>query len=326
MSVVLAHLIFHYDLIFDFSDSSFVAERFGSAVFLVSRLPVYFFFLISGYVIGLTVLSVPSMLQFAIYRFARLFPAYWAAVLATTAVLHFAPDVGRIPDGAEIAANITMAPALLGMRMIDPVYWSLAYELVFYSVVALFFSAFPATGRNLCVLAATLLVASVIHAAATRPGAESALGAHLFEFAPFFAGGIAFFLWRRGERDLLTVSVLLASAIVAATRIEGAWHPSAFLLFALFFVVVSGLAHGLRSAPLIYLGRISYPLYLFHLAPGFLAISALDRLGAPIWLSVGVAVALIILLAHLLHTFIEVPARRKIRALSAKLSPSVIKA
>lgn len=124
-AVVLAHLTLHYELVFGFTSASFDASRHTGTVFLISRLPVYFFFLISGYVIGLTLLSVGTLREFAVYRFARLFPAYWAAVVLTGALLLLFPGIGAEPSGQQWAINLTMTQGLFGVRNIDPVYWSL---------------------------------------------------------------------------------------------------------------------------------------------------------------------------------------------------------
>lgn len=312
-AVVIAHLTLHYDLIFGFSGVSLDAERNNGAVFLISRLPVYFFFLISGYVIGLTLLSVGSLREFVVYRFARLFPAYWAAVVLTCSLLLLFPYIGDEPRALGAILNLSMAQGLVGVRNIDPVYWSLTYELVFYALIASCFAVVRASHRTLALFAAIWLAASAaVYVAAPGLAASNALFAHLFQYAPFFTGGIGFYLWRAGARDALTTAVICVSAAVAVTRVE-VFGPAALVLFGLFFLVVSGRMRILTAAPLLYLGRISYPLYLFHLAPGFLIVNALDNAGAPPIISVGAALAAVVTCAHVIHVLIEAPARKRLR-------------
>ncbi|GLS42260.1 acyltransferase family protein [Methylobacterium brachythecii] len=71
----------------------------------------------------------------------------------------------------------------------------------------------------------------------------------------------------------------------------------------------------LASAPLVFLGRISFALYLLHL-PAYAAINSLDRAlhgaitGPSPWLGVALATALSLALAALVHLYVEEPARR----------------
>ncbi|MDZ7627019.1 MAG: acyltransferase [Parvularculaceae bacterium] len=317
--VALAHLTLHYDLLFGFKAEWFEAQRLGDLVFLLSRLPVYFFFLISGFVIGLTLLNVDSMRQFAIFRFARLFPAYWAAVILTSLLLSATALVGKPPTGSEIALNMTMIQPLIGVRGIDPVYWSLTYELVFYALIIVCFARLKRTKETLAAFAALWLMASsLIWEFAPDFVKGLSILEHLFKFVPFFTGGIAFFLWRHDERGMLVICLIVVSAMVAATRVIGPWHPSAFLVFGLFYLAVSGRAPMLRSAPFLFLGKISYPLYLFHLAPGYLIVTLLDRIGAPTFVSIACATAVLLFCAFGLHVTIEAPARRVIRNLAMR--------
>lgn len=318
-TVVAAHLTLHFDMIFGFSGASFAADLPNGAVFLVSRLPVYFFFMISGYVIGLTLLRVSSLREFAVCRFARLFPAYWAAIALTVSALLMFPSIGKPPSIQEVVGNLTMLQGIIGIRNIDPVYWSLTYELVFYGLIASCFAFMRATPRALAYFAASWLAASAIaYAAAPDLPATNALFAHLFQYAPFFTGGIGFFLWRAGARNWLTKVVICVSGVIAVTRVEF-FGTAALVLFGLFFLVASGRISILKSPPLLYLGRISYPLYLFHLAPGFLIVSALDGAGAPPAVSVGAALAAAVIFAHVLHVVVEAPAREWLRRFSRPL-------
>ncbi len=55
---------------------------------------VFLFFAISGFVILLTLQNCATALDFAISRFSRIFPAYWAAILLTSATLAWLAPLG----------------------------------------------------------------------------------------------------------------------------------------------------------------------------------------------------------------------------------------
>src|SRR5215472_15889611 len=97
------------------------------------------FFIISGFVILMTVENTPSLANFIVSRFARLFPAFWAAVALTSCALTIHPLLPTFwsPGVGTIAANLTMMPVLFHAHLIDGAYWSLFYELIFYAGMGL---------------------------------------------------------------------------------------------------------------------------------------------------------------------------------------------
>ena len=84
-----------------------------------------------------------------------------------------------------------------------------------------------------------------------------------------------------------------------------------------FGAVVAGKTRWLASRPLLFLGKISYSLYLFHLIPGFWLIGVFDRLGAHPLLSVTLAICFVIGFATAINVFVERPAQRAILKLGA---------
>src|SRR5215469_15288981 len=70
-------------------------------------LGVELFFLISGFVICMSSWGRTAG-QFAVSRFVRLFPAYWFAVLATTAVVTAVPLYEHRLHPDQVLVNLTM--------------------------------------------------------------------------------------------------------------------------------------------------------------------------------------------------------------------------
>lgn len=148
----------------------------------------------------------------------------------------------------------------------------------------------------------------------------------LLRLPEFVAGILLFAVWSRMR---LPVPGLLAIALLAALGLVlGAPHlPEVALhngLTALAWAPLILAGAALRSGPLvapwaIFLGRISFALYLLH-TPVHALLSTLDRtvlgnrLAAAPWLAAGSATLLALAAAAALHLRVEEPARRRILA------------
>lgn len=286
---------------------------------------VHLFFAVSGFVILMSVWgrSVP---QFLASRVSRLYPAYWVAVLLTAALRWWWPSFGTVPAGA-VAVNLTMAQDAFGVERVDGVYWTLWVELQFY-LVMLGFLLWGITARRvvrMCALVPPVLVAL----SAVAPGLERV--ATLLGWAPLFAAGMVLYvIYREGpslSRWAVVVGNAALGAAVSAVRTTGAIDavasggrvmPVVLALVsaaAVALVGVVALVPGLRDldwAVLTWLGALTYPLYLVHEYVGWAIIEpAHPRLGR--WLTLLLAVGCCLVLAWLLHRFVEEPVHRPLR-------------
>src|SRR5689334_22924237 len=111
----------------------------------LGRSAVLLFFLVSGYVIPMSLERHSSLRRFWVGRLCRIYPAYLVAIalfalLASAGLLHWQASL-RAETGAGVLAHITMMPDLVGVRGVVRVFWTLSYEMVFYLVVAGLFAA-----------------------------------------------------------------------------------------------------------------------------------------------------------------------------------------
>jgi peptidoglycan/LPS O-acetylase OafA/YrhL len=93
----------------------------------LGRYGVLLFFLVSGYVVPLSLERHGSLRRFWIGRLFRIYPAYLAAIGA-------AALLGAWHGG--VVAHATMLLDPLGRRGAVRVFWTLSYEMIFYLVVA----------------------------------------------------------------------------------------------------------------------------------------------------------------------------------------------
>ncbi|MBM2619901.1 acyltransferase [Actinoplanes sp. LDG1-06] len=106
----------------------------------LGKTAVLLFFLVSGYVIPMSLERHGDLRRFWVGRLFRVYPAYLVtialfALLAAAGLLHW-PASLRAETGAGLLAHVTMMPDLVGVRGVVRVFWTLTYEMVFYLVAA----------------------------------------------------------------------------------------------------------------------------------------------------------------------------------------------
>lgn len=307
-------MLFHYTTRYD--------ERYihtGPLPFAVpwGHLGVNLFFMISGFVIFMTLARTQRPADFIISRASRLYPAYWAAVLITwgaEAVLH-APT--SAPSWGEALANFLMFHSLFGVPHVDGVYWTLEVELLFY--LAMFgLWLIGALRRPLPVIVAWLALAWVAAFSQRLVGVEVPYVVVRFlnlRYFTYFAIGIALYhAHRRGRTLGLPEFAVIAFALVTIGAVESMTRAIWAIGFtALLAIAVSGHARLLSSRLLVWLGAISYPLYLLHEGLGWGALLLLEPAGVPPMVAVMIAIAMSLALADALHRLVEQPAMRFVR-------------
>ncbi|HET6529849.1 MAG TPA: acyltransferase [Actinoplanes sp.] len=109
------------------------------AVFRVIDLGKYgvlLFFLVSGYVIPMSLERHGSLRRFWIGRLFRIYPAYLTAIALVVVTTAAVPAVLRRETVSSLLAHATMLSDPLGLRGAVRPFWTLSYEMVFYLVVA----------------------------------------------------------------------------------------------------------------------------------------------------------------------------------------------
>jgi peptidoglycan/LPS O-acetylase OafA/YrhL len=287
-------------------------------------LGVELFFVISGFVICLSAWG-RSPGAFFRSRVIRLFPAYWAAVLITFTVVSLWPVV-RGPVGlSDALLNLTMLQEPLGVRSVDPVYWTLWAEARFYLLFAVVVWR-GLTYRRAMIFCLGWLIAAVLAVEADLPLLTTIAQP---QYAPYFVAGIAFFLiYRFGSHPaawgVVAVSFLLAQhhVVDAVRRVstEILRRPlpvaPAVIVITLIFAVMATVAVGrlstIRWRWLTVAGALTYPLYLLHQYIGWTLIAAL-REHLPRYGTLAVVTATMLLAAWLLHRLVERPVARVLR-------------
>ncbi len=284
---------------------------------------VSLFFIISGFVIFATVERCNTVLDFAVMRFSRLYPMYWVSLLISTAVSVFLAAQPFWPRGFLV--NATMLQQFLGYTHFDNVYWSLEVEMTFYFVVGGLLAA-GLIRRMHGFLAVWLVLAALWVVAFRAPGSVTTWGVvatdrrdwvalfSAFDYCPFFAIGILFYkAWREGWTQRAAALVVLAFFVeILLAGWEGAAVTLMFTF--IFWAAVKGWMRFLVNGVTLWLGTISYSLYLTHRNLGYLLLSSLHERGVGAVTSIVVALLGALSLATVLTYAIERPASAAIRS------------
>lgn len=165
--------------------------RWSVSVFRPGEFGVFVFFMVSGFVIPLSIERERDAISFWIGRFFRLFPLYWVLLVSAVLLWRFG-DYGVRPALAadpwrSIVANGTMAQNFLGFDNVIGPAWSLAYELVFY----LFITVLIVAGLTRTAVRSTLVVLGLACSLGVLIGPAYLLEAQPREKGLLVASGVA---------------------------------------------------------------------------------------------------------------------------------------
>ncbi|MER5931602.1 acyltransferase [Streptomyces sp. NPDC002054] len=303
--------------------------------FAYGPLGVQFFFVISGFVICMSAWGRP-LRSFLASRVARLYPAYWVAVVLVTVVFALPMVAWRTVSPTDFLANLTMLQQPMGAERVLGVCWTLWAEMRFYVLFALFV-ILPGGGRQrTLVFCAVWAVAAVVADASKNEFLSLAL---MPEYAPFFIGGIGLYLVYRDRRDMAGWGIAALGWLMGQHyAVAGLWHapnPKFFsyreswviiaivtLAFALIAMVAVGLFDWMNWSWLTVAGALTYPFYLVHEHLGWVVIHTLHkRLEVPAVATFAATIGIMLVLAWLIHRLVERPLTPKLRrALNREIS------
>ena len=309
MAVVLFHFTTRYDDLYGHRTEPWFNVPWG-------HFGVQLFFGISGFVIFMTLDRTRSLTDFAVSRASRLYPAYWTAILLTTAVVTLTAmdEFARSP--LEIAANATMVQGFIGVQPVDGVYWTLGVELAFYCAMAALWKL-RLLPRIELVLLGWMGLKWVWEFSPLLLGFEPSwlLGALLVqEYIPFFAIGIAAYRLKCGTGGRGWAWSVIAAALVTVAACDDLPHLAVALISTMALTTIAlGRIPLLGARWLVWLGAVSYSLYLLHQVIGFALLQRLEAVGFDANAAIAITITAMLALAAGVTFFVERPALRAIR-------------
>lgn len=305
LAVVLFHYLPYYHTLYGHDFEPWYALEFG-------RYGVHLFFIISGFVIFMTLEKTAAPGWFGLARAFRLLPALWIAIPITFIAVHALGPADRAVTAGDAVWNLTLLHEYMERPHVDGAYWSLVIEATFYAWMAVLFYGLGPGRRLIAVLWAWVLVSYgvVIFWQDIPAGWDFLLKELLFaRYAPLFVSGMLLYRWySRGapaRHEALLLTLAMSHSLLA--------YRAPFNLFVLacygvFILAISGHLDRFVNRPLLLLGSLSYSLYLIHQNLGYGVIDWGYRQQLPPLVAVGLALAVALTLAYGIHRLVERPA------------------
>lgn len=300
------------------------------------------FFIISGFVIMMSLEKIRFGYEFVINRFCRLFPTYWACVTVTLIIIMCAkPYYGHpmIIPWEQYFGNMTMFQFYLGYEDLDGPYWTMIVEMLFYLVMLILFYA-RALKSSVFILSAVVISMTLLLDDYRGDKITWDLLIHfpLMQFLPLFLGGIVFYkLYNQKKKNVLYILLALGCYLLQALLYKYSGrsyghisHPEYKLMlgiyFLLFFLFIFNKLKFIVNKYTLFLGKISFALYLTHqyLGATWLIPMLTDNGVNFLIASFLIALPACLLLAFLITYFVEIPAQKRLKPALYSIANGII--
>jgi peptidoglycan/LPS O-acetylase OafA/YrhL len=337
---ILAVMSYHYLYRFSppLSEKNYYPYQYEQSIFQYGFFGVQLFFIISGFVISQTLQKTSTLKAFAVKRLIRLWPAMILCSTITFFVVMLMDQRQQFPffhsrTVLDFLPSWTFIPPILwnailnreGIAYVDGVYWSLFAEIVFYIFGGIIFFLKPrAFLQNW--LGATLFVNSIRLVTSPKnhflfPDNINSVFSIIynvylelhFSYWVYFSLGVFFYhLYSKNIRHRSAI-VMMAMLVGLEVYFIGDNTLRILLLavIVLFLILVyreSWLSF-LRLKGVVWIGLVSYPLYLLHENIGIILINRIgeitNRIGAA-YLPFIIAIVMLVV-SSLIFKFYERP-------------------
>lgn len=304
------------------------------------------FFIISGFVITMSLDRIRFGYQFVINRFSRLYPTYWISVIFTFVIIFINKQFfGFEPQNplpiSDFFYNLTMFQSYFGVKDLDGPYWTMIIEMLFYLVMLYLFLT-KSLKHAVAFLIPLILLGTVLTEFHWFQPFSMAYFKNfpLAQSLPLFVSGILFYKLFKKDKYLLLTSGLIICCyflqVLLFTKVGRAnyyiSHPEykavLGVYFGLFFLFVFGKLRFIVNRTTLFLGKISFALYLIHQYFSiYFLIPNLQKIGVNYYVAAFlIALPACILIATGITFYIEKPVGRWIkRVLNRFVDTKIIK-
>ena len=307
--VVLYHYTTRYDQLYSHEKQNYFQFSYG-------HYGVQLFFIISGFVIFMTIHKSNDIKNFLFKRFIRLYPAYIVSVIVTYTITSLFMFGDQKISIINALINLSMLQGFFGVPHIDGVYWSLQIELIFYAIVTLllFLNLIKRIVSTLFYWIIISYIISIANLLSDSIVIKILYNYLIVQYSHLFIAGITFYLlkYSREIKSELIVSILFLCLIYEYSFFDFTSNVFTSLFFIIFYLLIKGKLKFLNTKVLMFLGSISYSLYLVHQNIGYVIINYLElnNLKNEIYLIIPITFS--ILLSSILTYYVEKPVLKAI--------------
>jgi peptidoglycan/LPS O-acetylase OafA/YrhL len=298
--------------------------------FNVGTTGVELFFMISGFVIFMSLNAVNSSRQFVINRFSRLYPTYWASVTLTFLSLSLYSHLNiSHQELLNYLSNLTMFQFYMSVADIDDSYWTLIIEMTFYIVMLVFFHFNKLKYINFVFVPVISLVTIFgLFFYDNEVVKNTFIWVQLLPYLPLFLSGIIFYKLYFQKTKLLQNYSLLLFCLVAqilfynyTDRFVFAMKQPQYIMmlviyYSIFTLIVNKKLNFIVCRVSVFFGKISFAMYLIHQAISvkILIPYFMNDLHFNFWIATLVfSLPLVIIMASLITFYIEIPLGKYIK-------------
>jgi peptidoglycan/LPS O-acetylase OafA/YrhL len=330
-------VLFHYTFRGFIANTSMLEFPMLGYLFKYGYLGVNLFFLISGFVIYMSIEN-SNLFDFVKSRIVRLYPAFWVCASITALVIYLYGSPIFSISLKQYFANLTMINGFFNVDNIDGVYWTLLVEIKFYLIISfiLFFNKIK-TNYITSFLTGWLIVSysqfvinydSLIVLKIIRE-------ILILNFSSYFIAGIVLFKIFKEGPILKFTSILFACymlsillAIKEATSLSlivNTYFSTIVIIsslttfYGLMFLMSTNRLNFLNKSSFLRFGLLTYPLYLIHQNVGFIIFNQYGMLVNKCLLLIFALTAMLVI-SYTINRYVEIPLSKKIMALLNKIN------
>jgi peptidoglycan/LPS O-acetylase OafA/YrhL len=315
----VAVAFFHYVLFYkeeillhsQFSVESNLLSYFNNTIDL-GKISVLVFFMISGFVIPYSIKSSgkTAVNLFVISRFFRLYPVYWLSVIIGVIIYNISWSVGLV--------NLTMFQQFIGVPNVIGLYWTLQIELVFYflMIVLVLLKKNNDLKTNFLMSLVFLVIALLMSVCRFYFEVKLPVALPLALSVMFFGSYWRNFIInedtdakKKSFRYICIYIVVIPIIAKLAYDIDFGFHENWIKYVISYF---SALAIFLFATLIkysnmffVFLGKISYSVYLFHPITFHLSEKYIDSLGIRIGGRIALHLILLIVFSYVTYNIVE---------------------
>jgi peptidoglycan/LPS O-acetylase OafA/YrhL len=285
------------------------------------------FFMISGFVILLTLKHTKTWKIFLVNRFSRLYPTYWTCVTITATFLLIFGDGIKLKLLTLYLTNMTMFQLYFLQSNLDPPYWTMIIEMLFYMYM-LFIFLIKELDRIEPISVGLLFfvfVYALLSALYPKAHLQNNVSYYIpiVNHFPLFCSGIVFYNIKFTGATKRRY-FYLALCFIAQLCIFNAGGRSRYFVSIYEYVAILAIYFGLVylfavnklkfivNRVTLFFGNLSFSLYLIHQTIGW-AIIVFLRQYIHWSFAFAIALLLVILLAYFINRLVEVPATKYLR-------------